>query len=176
MGHPLYPQFQKVSSLECESCQFAKHHRLSSLPRINKRVSHSFELVHSDVWGPCSVLSNGFRYFVTFVDDFSRMTWLYFMKSRSELLSHFQSFCAEIKTQFNVSVKILRIDNAKEYFSAPFQTYMTKNGMLHQSSCADTPSQNGVAERKNRHQLEPFYFTQMYLNIFGWMQFLLHVF
>ena len=82
------------------------------------------------------------------------MTWLYLMKSRSELYTHFCAFCAEIKTQFNVSVHTLRSDNAKEYLSGSFQTYMIQNGMLHQTSCVDTPSQNGVAERKNRHLLE----------------------
>ena len=76
------------------------------------------------------------------------------MKNRSELLSIFSAFCAEIKTQFNVSVRILRSDNAKEYFSEPFNSYMSQNGILHQSSCVDTPPQNGVAERKNRHLLE----------------------
>ena len=162
LGHPslpslkkLYPQFKNISSLDCESCQFAKHHRLPLGPRVNKRASSPFELVHSDVWGPCPIVSKtGFRYFVTFVDDFSRVTWLYLMKNRSELFSHFSAFCAEIKTHFNLSVQTLRSDNAKEYFSESFQTYMTQNGILHQSSCVDTPSQNGVAERKNRHLLE----------------------
>ncbi|CAM8921688.1 unnamed protein product [Rhodiola kirilowii] len=162
LGHPslsvlrtLCPQFSNLSSLDCDSCRFAKHHRLSSRPRVNNRASTPFELVHSDVWGPCPVPSvPGFRYFVTFVDDFSRMTWIYFMKNRSELLQHFSSFCAEIRTQFGVPVKILRSDNAKEYLSAPFHEFMQKHGIIHQTSCVDTPSQNGVAERKNRHLLE----------------------
>ncbi|KAL5741578.1 hypothetical protein ACOSP7_028310 [Xanthoceras sorbifolium] len=162
LGHPslpllkkLCPQFSKVSSLDCESCQFAKHHRLSSSPRVNKRASVPFALVHSDVWGPCPILSKpGFKYFVTFVDDYSRVTWLYLMKNRSELFSLFCAFCAEIKTQFNVSIRTLRSDNAKEYTSTLFQSYMVQNGILHETSCVDTPSQNGVAERKNRHLLE----------------------
>ena len=71
----LCPQFSSLSSLDCESCQFAKHHRLSSRPRVNKQVGAPFELVHSDVWGPCPVVSlTGFRYFFTFVDDYSRTT------------------------------------------------------------------------------------------------------
>src|SRR5262249_12816486 len=82
------------------------------------------------------------------------MTWIYFMKSCSEVFSHFFSFFVEIKTQFNVSVCILRSDNAKEYLSETFQAYMSQHGILHQSSCVDTPSQNGVAERKNKHLLE----------------------
>ena len=56
--------------------------------------------------------------------------------------------------QFNVTVNILRSDNAKKYFFDPFQTFINQNGILHQSSCVDTPSQNGVAERKSRHLLE----------------------
>jgi hypothetical protein len=64
------------------------------------------------------------RYFVTFVDNFSGMTWIYFMKNRSEVFTHFSTFYAEIKTQFNISVHILRSDNAKEYMSVSFQHYM----------------------------------------------------
>ena len=57
-------------------------------PRVNKRASSTFELVNSDVWGPYPVLSpTGFKYFVTFVNDFSRVNWFYLMKSRSELFS-----------------------------------------------------------------------------------------
>ena len=70
-------------------------------PIVNKRISAPFELVHSDVWGSCPVMSPiRFKYFITFVDDFSLVTWLYLMKSRSKLLlfSHLSEFCAEIQT------------------------------------------------------------------------------
>ncbi|KAL0539985.1 hypothetical protein IC582_024207 [Cucumis melo] len=96
----------------------------------------------------------GFRYFVTFVDDHSLSTLLYSMKNLSELLAHFCAFHAEIKNQFNVSIKTLRTDNAGEYFSHTLGSYLCEHGIIHQSSCADTPSQNGVAERKNMHLLE----------------------
>ena len=76
------------------------------------------------------------------------------MKSRFELFSHFNAFCVEIYTQFHVSVQTLRSDNAKEYLSKPFQSFMLQHGILHQTSCVDTLSQNGVAKRKNRHLLE----------------------
>ena len=116
----------------------------------------------------------GFKYFVTFVDDYSRVTWLYLMKNRFELFSHFSAFCAEIKTQFNVSVHTLRSDNTKEYFSDSFQAYMIQHGILHQSSCVDTPSRNGVAEKKidiSLKQPEHSYSKCMFLNSFGQMQF-----
>ena len=61
----LCPQFSSLLSLDCESCQFAKHNCLSYSPRVNKRASAHFELVHLDVWGPCPVVSpTGFRYFL----------------------------------------------------------------------------------------------------------------
>ena len=82
------------------------------------------------------------------------MTWLYLMKNRSELFSHFRTFHAEIQTQFTLPVKILRSDNAKEFLSDQFQVFMRDHGILHQTSCVDTPSQNGVVERKNRHRLK----------------------
>ena len=150
----LCPQFSSLLSLDCESCQFVKHHRLSYSPRVNKRASAPFELVHSDVWGPCPVVSpTGFRYFVTFVRDYSRATWLYLMKNHSELFSHFRAFCVEIHTQFHVYIQNLRSDNAKEYVLEQFQSFMLQHGILHQTSCVDTLAQNGVAERKNRHLL-----------------------
>ena len=106
LGHPslpllkkLCPQFSSLLSLDCESCQSAKHQRLPSSPRVNKRASAPFELVNSDVWGSCPIVSPiGFRYFVIFVDDYSRTTWLYLMKIRYELFSNFRAFYAEIHT------------------------------------------------------------------------------
>ena len=78
LGHPslsllnkLYPQFSSLSSLNRD----AKFHRVHLSPRFNKRVSAPFELVHYDVLGPCLVLPpTGFKYFVTFMDDFSRIS------------------------------------------------------------------------------------------------------
>ena len=59
-----------------------------------------------------------------------------------------------IKNQFQTSIKVLRTDNGTEYFKSILSEYLAINGIIHQSSCTDTPRQNGVAERKNRHLLE----------------------
>ena len=67
--------------------------------------------------------------------------------------SHFRAFYAEIHTQFHVFVQSLRSDNGKEYLSEQFQSFMLQNGIIHQTSCVDTPH-NGVAKRKNRYLLE----------------------
>ena len=82
----------------------------------------------------------GFRYFVTFIDDYSQTTLLYLMKKRSELFSHFRAFYVEIHTQFHVSVQNLRSDNVKEYMSEQFQAFMLQNDILYQTSYVDTPS------------------------------------
>ena len=142
LGHPslsllkkLYSQFSSLSSLNCELCQYAKLHRVHLSLRVNNQVSAPFELVHSDVWGPCPVVfptaPTGFRYFVTFVNDYLRTTWLYLMKNRSELFSHFRAFCAEVHTQFHVSIQNLRSDNVKEYMFEQFQSFMLENVILH---------------------------------------------
>nr|CAN66416.1 hypothetical protein VITISV_044133 [Vitis vinifera] len=162
LGHPNLSKFQKIvpcfstlSSLACESCQLGKYTRVSFPKRLNNRAKSHFELVHIDVWGLCRTASIlGFQYFVTFINDYSRCTWLFLMKNQAELFSIFQKFYAEIQTQFKVSIRVLRSDNVREYFSTPFTSFMSQHGILHQSSCAHTPQQNGVAECKNRHLVE----------------------
>ena len=76
------------------------------------------------------------------------------MKTQAELFSIFQNFHSKIRTQFNTSIHILRSDNAKEYFSTSFSSFMSSQGILHQSSCAYTPKKNGVVECKNLHLVE----------------------
>ena len=76
------------------------------------------------------------------------------MKISFELFSHFRAFCVEIHTQFHVSIQSLKSDNAKDYLSEQFQSFMLQNDILHQPSRVDTPSQNGAVKRKNRHLLE----------------------
>jgi len=76
------------------------------------------------------------------------------MKNCSELFSIFQIFYNEIKNQFGISIRILHSDNGHEYLSHSFKNFMASHGILHQTSCAYIPQQNGVAKRKNRHLVE----------------------
>ena len=97
---------------------------------------------------------NGIKYFVTFIDCYSRMTWIYLMRPKDEVFSCFQNFHALVKTQFQVQVQVIRTDNGTEYVNNTFGAFLSEHGILHQTSCPDTPPQNGVAARKNRHILE----------------------
>lgn len=136
----MVPSFSKLSSFECQSCQLGKHTRHTYSQRVNKSASSPFALVHSDIWGPTRVCSTlGYYYFVTFIDDFSRCTWLFLMKNRYDVFNIFQGFCAEVQNQFGSSIKILRTDNAREYLSTQFQSFLTSQGIIHQTSCAHTP-------------------------------------
>jgi transposase InsO family protein len=88
-------------------------------------------------------------YFVTFINDFSRYTWVYFVRSKSEVLFVFQTFVAYVETQFSTSIKILRSDSGGECMSHEFHNFLYYKGIISQRSCPYTPQQNRVAERKN---------------------------
>ena len=115
----------------------------------------SFDLVHSDVWGIAPHLSHAhYKYFVTFIDDYSRFTWVYFLHSKSEVFHVFKMFLAYVENQFSTCIKILRSDSGGEYVSTEFQNFLQQKGIISQKSCPYTPQQNGLAERKNRHLLD----------------------
>ena len=145
-------RFSNLSSIECESCYLGKHTRVSFPKQLDQRTKSPFEFFHTDVWGHSRTESTlGFQYFITFINDYSRCTWLFLMKTRAKSFSIFHKCHAEVRTQFNISICILRSDNAKEYLFGPFSSFLSSHEILHQSSCTYTPQQNGVVECKNRH-------------------------
>ena len=76
------------------------------------------------------------------------------MKSKSEINLLFQNFHKMVCSQYNAQVQVLRSDNGGEYLSFELKRYLEAHEIIHQTTCSDTPQQNGVAERKNRHLLE----------------------
>lgn len=140
--------------LDCVSCQLAKHHALPF--NNNDSISSApFDLIHSDIWGPSpNATLEGLQYFVIFVDDYSRYTWLYLLKNRSELKQIYFDFAAMVETQFAHKIKTLRSDNAMEYREKSFLNFLASNGTTLQHSCPGTSQQNGRAERKHRHILD----------------------
>ncbi|RVW74747.1 Retrovirus-related Pol polyprotein from transposon RE1 [Vitis vinifera] len=87
-------------------------------------------------------------------NDSNKMTWLCLMKTKDEVNLLFKKFHKVIETQYNAKVRVLRSDNGGEYQSSDLQKYLGGHGIIHQTTCSNTPQQNGVAERKNRHLLE----------------------
>lgn len=146
--------FNTLKNKVCVTCVQGKQSRLPFKSEGN-RANQLLELVHSDVWGPCSVKSfSGKRYFVTFVDDFSRKLFVVAMKNKSEVFDNFKRFKTMAEKQTGHQLKILRSDNGTEYCNKNFQQYFENNGILHQRSTVNTPQQNGVAERVNRTIVE----------------------
>ena len=102
-GHLGSVQFQ---NFDCTSCHFGKQIKLS-FNKSDSFFSALFDLIHSDIWGLAPVpTKGGSKYFVIFVDDFSRYTWIYLLHHRSELVSIYQTFHKMIETQFNHTVKV----------------------------------------------------------------------
>jgi len=111
-----------------------------------------FGLIHSD---PSFVSSiGGSRYFVVFVDDYSRYSWIFNMKHHSKLLQVYSNFAKMVETQFSKCIQIFRSNNALEYTQYAFQTVLHSYGTVHQLTCPATSQQNGKAERKFRHILD----------------------
>jgi len=142
------------SELMCDACEFTKHTR-TMYPSLGNRSLNYFDIIHSDVWGLSRVASaSDFRWFVTFIDCCSRVTWLFLMRSKSEVSDCFQNLYKMLETQYGKKVKILRSDNGTEYTNKSMQEFLKGKGIIHQTTCVNTPEQNRVAERKNRHILE----------------------
>ena len=135
-----------TENFNCVSCQLGKQ---SALP-FNSSESIStdiFDLIHSDVCGPSPVSSiGGSRYFVVFVDDYSRYSWIFHMKHRSELLQVYSNFVKMVEAQFSKHIKISRSDNALEYTQYAFQAVLHSYGTVHHLTCPGTSQQNGRAE------------------------------
>ena len=173
----MFPNFCKTSH-ECDICHMSKSTRLS-FPISKSRATLPFEIVHSDVWGPSSHESfDGYRFYVTFIDDFTRTTFIYLLKFKHEVFNCFEDFHKLVKNHFSSKICILRSDNGTEYTSKVMATYLSDQGILHQTSCVGTPQQNGIAERKNRDLLEKTRSLMLQTNVHvsGLKQFkLLHI-
>jgi hypothetical protein len=105
--------------------------------------------VYTDFWGPFNVSTLGrARYMLTFTDDYSRKSWIYLTKTRTELYDRFTEWRAEVEKQSGKQVKALRSDGAGEYRSLAQQ--LRGQGITFELTTAYTPEQNGVAERLNR--------------------------
>nr|KYP43047.1 Retrovirus-related Pol polyprotein from transposon TNT 1-94 [Cajanus cajan]KYP69794.1 Retrovirus-related Pol polyprotein from transposon TNT 1-94 [Cajanus cajan] len=138
------------SSSTCHICPVAKFKRLP-FQCHNHFCTKPFDLIHCDVWGPYRHPTyNSMKYFLTLVDDHSRYTWIHLLRTKAEATSAIKSFFSLIQTQFGVTIKQFRSDNAKELALTEF---LKEKGTIHQLSCVERPQQNVVVERKHQHLL-----------------------
>jgi transposase InsO family protein len=144
--------FRSSASSVCHACQLGKSHTLPF--HLSPTVSTSpLELIFSDVWGPSPFLSiNGNKFYVSFIDDFSKFTWLYPITAKSDVISIFQKFQLHVERFFNTKIKSLQSDWGGEF--QKLNPFLARNGIAHRLSCPHTHQQNGSVERKHRHIVE----------------------
>ncbi|KAL5537784.1 hypothetical protein UlMin_045380 [Ulmus minor] len=136
----------------CSSCQYAKNHRLP-FHLSNSRAASPLDLIYTDIWGPAPLLSTaGARYFILFVDDNTRYTWIFPLQTKDQALKTFIQFKQLVENQFERRIKSLQSDNGGEYRS--FSNFLSTHGILHRFTCPYTSAQNGRVERKHRHVVE----------------------
>jgi hypothetical protein len=164
LGHPAFricfnvlsifnlPVSSNNQLLTCSACHMSKskqlHFSLSST-----RVNHPLELIYTDVWGPAPMFStNGNKFYVSFLDAYSRYTWLFPISHKSDVCSIFLQFQKYVERFFNSKIKIIQSDWGGEYRS--LNKILTNLGISHRLSCPHTHQQNGAVERKHRHIVE----------------------
>ncbi|GAU22332.1 hypothetical protein TSUD_106600 [Trifolium subterraneum] len=139
----------------CTTCLLGKHPRSPFKSNLPMRSSEVLNVVHSDICGPIDVLSTGGnKYFITFVDEYSRLIWLYHIKAKSEAFEVFKRFKTLVEKQSDKSIKVLRTDGGGEYTSKEFENYCKDQGIIHEVTAPYTPQHNGLAERRNRSILD----------------------
>jgi hypothetical protein len=126
-------------------CVLDKHHWDSFDKRAFWHASGPLQLVHSDLCGPLSSPSfSGCKYFLTFIDDFSRCTWVYFLKLKSEVFDKFLAYKALIEKQSGHQIQRLKTHNGGKYVNHNFTSYCTTHGIQMQHTVPYTPQQNSV--------------------------------
>ena len=135
----------------CEIYVKSKKSRFPFVSKAPKRASATLQVIHYDICDPFEVASlGGNKYFITFVDKFTRMIWLYTIKIKSEALDIFRKFKVFVEKESDKSIKILRTDGRGEYTSKDFVAFWIDQGVLHEVIAPYTPQYNGLAERRNK--------------------------
>jgi hypothetical protein len=110
------------------------------------------ELVFSDVWGPAPTSVGKYNYYVSFIDDFSKFTWIYLIRHKSEVFQRFHEFQNLVERMFDTKIKTMQTDWGGEY--QKLNSFFQRISISHHVSCPHTHQQNGSAERKHRHIVE----------------------
>lgn len=142
----------EVGKLEfCEGCVLGKSHK-QSFPTAKHTTKGILEYVHSDLWGSPSTPESlgGCKYFISFIDDFSKKVWVYFLRTKDEAFAKFREWKEAVEGYTEKKIKCLRTDNGLEYCNNQFDELCRVSGVKRHRTCTYTPQQNGVSERMNR--------------------------
>lgn len=139
----------------CEGCLVGKQTRKSYPSQAGFKEKQRLELLYEDLCGPISPPTPaGNRYFMLFVDDFTRVMWVYMMKTKDEAFSVFNKFRISVETETGEKLKTFRTDRGGESLSKQFTAYCEETGLNRHYTTPYSPQQNGVVERRNRTVVE----------------------
>ncbi|GJT11727.1 putative ribonuclease H-like domain-containing protein [Tanacetum coccineum] len=139
----------------CSACQLGKSKKFSHRPKSENTNMEVLHTLHMDLCGPMRVESiKGKKYILVIVDDYSRFTWVKFLRSKDETPEFVTNFLKQIQVGLNKTVRFIRTDNGTEFVNQALSAYYEGVGISHQKSVPRTPQQNGVVERRNRTLVE----------------------
>ncbi|KAJ9565499.1 hypothetical protein OSB04_001465 [Centaurea solstitialis] len=139
----------------CVACLKGKQHKASHKSKTINTISAPLQLLHMDLFGPTNVMSIGKKsYCLVIIDDYSRFTWVFFLRTKDETSGLIKPFVKRVENQVNLRVKVIRSDNGTEFKNADLNSFCEEKGIERQFSAPRTPQQNGVAERRNRTLIE----------------------
>ena len=138
----------------CTICPQARQTR-SVYSNSFSKTSTPLELLHIDIWGPFRYLTRtNCSMFITIVDDYSMMTWIFLIKHKLDFAEIFRQFVSYIENQLDLQVKTISTDNAREVSEGKAMEFYIQKGIKHETSCPETPQQNRVVERKQKHLMK----------------------
>ena len=161
LGHVNFSYIRKIGELslitklflenleKCEVCVESKTIKKSC--KLVERKSKLLSLIHSDLGDLKNTMTRGGkRFYITFIDDYSRDTRVYLLRNKDEAMDAFINYKNEVKNQLGKKIKRLKFDKGGEYESNPFKTFCEEHGIIHETSPFYFIESNGVVERKNR--------------------------
>ncbi|GJT05913.1 retrovirus-related pol polyprotein from transposon TNT 1-94 [Tanacetum coccineum] len=149
------PKFKYHKEHHCPSCEQGKSKKASHPPKPVPNSKQRLHLLHMDLCGPMRVESiNGKRYVLVIVDDYSRYTWVHFIRSKDEAPEEIKTFLKKITVLLQAPVIFIRTDNGTKFKNQVIKEYFDSVGISHQASFVRTPQQNGVVECRNRMLVE----------------------
>nr|GEW67190.1 retrovirus-related Pol polyprotein from transposon TNT 1-94 [Tanacetum cinerariifolium] len=149
------PKLKFVKNHLCSSCELGKAKRKSFQTKITPSSKRRLQLLHMDLCSPMRVESiNGKKYVLVIVDDYSRYTWTYFLRSKDETPEVLIDFLRLVQRGLHAQVRTVRTDKGTEFLNKTLHAYFATEGINHQTSVARTPEQNSVVEIQNRTLVE----------------------
>nr|GEW32250.1 retrovirus-related Pol polyprotein from transposon TNT 1-94 [Tanacetum cinerariifolium] len=139
----------------CLACAMGKSTKKSHKPKSKDTNQEKLYLLHMDLCGPMRVESvNGKNYILVIIDNYSRFTWVKFLRSKDEALDFIIKFLKMIQVRLKVPVRRIRTDNGTEFVNQTLCEYFEEVGISHETLVARSPQQNCVVKRRNRTLIE----------------------